>query len=105
MSEQEHPMRQVSDPVSIPDHRPILVCPTCRHHTSHVMEAPGDYRCLTCDTRHGLEPRRQRGEALELLWCPTCRLAEGSLFWAAVEGRRQCRVCQTWVVVLNDPLD
>lgn len=83
----------------IPDHTPIVPCPTCGIHTAHVMPTMGQYRCLTCTTVHGLAQLRKTHQEPEPMWCPTCRVQSGSNFWAAVQGRRQCRVCLGWMNV------
>ena len=93
-------MASTAEPEAIPMHQPIVVCPTCRVHTAHVMLRPGEYRCRACDTTHGLAPMRKAAHEQEPMWCPTCRSVEKlSPFWAPVGGRRQCRVCLGWVVV------
>lgn len=92
-------MPTVPDTPTIPaDHVAIVPCPTCGVHTTHRFLTTAQYRCLRCDTVHGLEPMAKRHqEPDEPIRCPTCRKPEGSPFWAAVAGRRQCRVCLGWV--------
>ena len=85
----------------IPDHRPLVVCPPCGVHTPHVMAVAGAYTCGTCGTVHGLAPLRKMHVEVEPVWCPTCRVPEGSPMWAPVQGRRQCRVCFGWIAVVG----
>lgn len=92
-------MPKITDPITIPLHTPILVCPTCGIHTDHMMLAMDSYRCLVCGTVCEQPRTRSIHQALEPMFCPsgTCRRPGGSLFWPAVNGRRQCRFCLGWI--------
>lgn len=94
-------MPTMPESAPIPEHQPIVPCPQCGPHTPHMMPQMGQYKCLTCDTVHGLAPLRKVHQEQDPVWCPTCRVQEGSNVWAAVQGRRQCRVCLTWIVVVT----
>lgn len=92
-------MPKIVETRPIPDHIPIVSCPSCARHTAHTMPLEGSYGCGVCGTVHTLAPMRKLHGDLEPIWCATCRQAEGSNFWAAVAGRRQCRTCGSWVEV------
>ena len=96
-------MPKVVDHVMIPDHTPILVCPNCTRHTPHVMPEEGTYQCLVCETTHGRAPKRNvHEEEPTPIWCERCQQPKGSPFWAPVNGRRQCRVCLGWMMVVQE---
>lgn len=88
-------------PELIPPRTPLVSCPTCRDITSHTWPVAEQYRCDVCGTVHGLERLPKYTGDPESIWCPSamCRGRELSPFWAAQDGRRQCRVCGTWVTV------
>jgi hypothetical protein len=95
-------MPTIPETPMIPAHTPIVVCPTCTRHTAHVVREMGQYDCLICHTAHPLVKPAKIYRETETIWCPKCRVDTGSPFWAPVQGRRQCRVCQRWLEVAKE---
>jgi hypothetical protein len=61
-------MSQRPEPLPIPAHTPIVLCPTCGRHTDHSMSMPGQYLCLRCKTVHQLAPLRKVHQQDDLVW-------------------------------------